>query len=141
MVQIGSSGGSQQQYESGSHTVTIPRVELPTLHLVPTTDKDTKKKKEGKGRKVKWKEGVIDNEHMNKKKTKICCIFHPQDDSDFECDSSDSDSSSSSSSSDSDSDNEDAKGSTPQKQKPTEPNAYEKQPKYRRKKPLPVPAT
>ncbi|CCE62716.1 hypothetical protein TPHA_0D00730 [Tetrapisispora phaffii CBS 4417] len=26
---------------------------------------------------VRWKSDVIDNENMNKKKTKICCIFHP----------------------------------------------------------------
>ena len=25
---------------------------------------------------VKWEEGVVDNEHMNKKSSKRCCIFH-----------------------------------------------------------------
>ena len=38
----------------------------------------TKKKKKKKAPKVRWTEGTVDNEHMNKKKTKICCIFHPQ---------------------------------------------------------------
>lgn len=27
---------------------------------------------------VRWTEDVIDNEHMNKKKSKVCCIFHKQ---------------------------------------------------------------
>lgn len=27
-------------------------------------------------KKVTWDENVIDNEHMNKKKSKICCIYH-----------------------------------------------------------------
>ncbi|KAK6889748.1 Type 1 phosphatases regulator YPI2, partial [Candida tropicalis] len=34
-----------------------------------------KKKKKSKP-KVRWSEDTVDNEHMNKKKTKICCIFH-----------------------------------------------------------------
>ncbi|KAF5104944.1 hypothetical protein DV451_000105 [Geotrichum candidum] len=37
---------------------------------------------------VRWTDDVIDNEHMNKKKSKICCIFHKtrefDSDSDFE---------------------------------------------------------
>ncbi|KAF5116457.1 hypothetical protein DV454_001651 [Geotrichum candidum] len=51
---------------------------------------------------VRWTDDVIDNEHMNKKKSKICCIFHKT--REFGESSSESDSSSSSSSSDSDSD-------------------------------------
>lgn len=27
-------------------------------------------------KKVEWSEGTIDNEHMNKKKSKSCCIYH-----------------------------------------------------------------
>ena len=27
-------------------------------------------------KKVTWHESVIDNEHMNKRKSKKCCIFH-----------------------------------------------------------------
>ncbi|KAF5110309.1 hypothetical protein DV453_000964 [Geotrichum candidum] len=50
---------------------------------------------------VRWTDDVIDNEHMNKKKSKICCIFHKT--REFGESSSESDSSSSSSS-DSDSD-------------------------------------
>ncbi|KZV50919.1 type 1 phosphatases regulator ypi1 [Dorcoceras hygrometricum] len=40
-------------------------------------------------KKVSWKEGTVDNEFMNKKSSKKCCIFHKEkpfdeDDSDAE---------------------------------------------------------
>ncbi|KAI9354012.1 phosphatase inhibitor-domain-containing protein [Pilaira anomala] len=51
-------------------------------------------------RAIQWDESVIDNEHMNKKKTKICCIYHKPhavgESSESESSSSDSDNSSSS---------------------------------------------
>jgi protein phosphatase 1 regulatory subunit 11 len=28
-------------------------------------------------RRVTWKEDTVDNEHANKRKSNICCIFHP----------------------------------------------------------------
>ncbi|XP_042020753.1 protein phosphatase 1 regulatory subunit INH3-like [Salvia splendens] len=42
-------------------------------------------------KKVSWKEGTVDNEFMNKKSSKKCCIFHKEkpfdeDGSDDECD-------------------------------------------------------
>lgn len=42
-------------------------------------------------KKVSWKEGTVDNEFMNKKSSKKCCIFHKEkpfdeDDSDAEGD-------------------------------------------------------
>lgn len=42
-------------------------------------------------KKVSWKEGTVDNEFMNKKSSKKCCIFHKEkpfdeDDSDAEDD-------------------------------------------------------
>ncbi|KAG6390274.1 hypothetical protein SASPL_148006 [Salvia splendens] len=42
-------------------------------------------------KKVSWKEGTVDNEFMNKKSSKKCCIFHKEkpfdeDDSDADCD-------------------------------------------------------
>ena len=127
---------TSQNQQSSSRTITIPRVEIPTLHLVSSGEPKTRKPR----RKVKWDKKVIDNEHLNKKKTKICCIFHPQNDSDYECDSSDdSDSSSlsSSSSSSSDSDSGDAGAGNGFKSNPERsvPNAYEIQPKYRKKRP------
>ncbi|CDF90935.1 related to Type 1 phosphatases regulator YPI1 [Zygosaccharomyces bailii ISA1307] len=95
---------------------------------------------------VRWESDVVDNEHMNKKKTKICCIFHPQQNFDDECDcpsDHDNDSSSSSSSSSSGSDEEKglnfeqrrekrvARRHRKLNQKRSEsPNAYEVQPDY-----------
>ncbi|OCB91962.1 hypothetical protein A7U60_g731 [Sanghuangporus baumii] len=58
---------------------------------------------QGRPPRVTWTEDVVDNEHMGKKKTKICCIFHKQKRYD-ESSSSDSDSDSDSDSSDSGSD-------------------------------------
>ena len=44
-------------------------------------------------KRVTWHESVIDNEHMNKRKSNICCIFHKkQDFSDSSCDEDTSDS-------------------------------------------------
>ncbi|EFN55081.1 hypothetical protein CHLNCDRAFT_134971 [Chlorella variabilis] len=71
----------QQQQQAASTSTHL------VLRLMP------KKKKKGKG--VQWAEDVVDNEFMNKKKSKKCCIFHPQrqfgewsdnEDSDAECD-------------------------------------------------------
>lgn len=42
-----------------------------TLRLAPRMKK-----------KVSWREDTVDNEHMQKKKSKICCIFHKDDDDD-----------------------------------------------------------
>ncbi len=129
---------TSQNQQSSSRTITIPRVEIPTLHLVSGEEK---KKSRKPRRKVEWDKKVIDNEHLNRKKTKICCIFRPQNDSDYECESSsDSDSSSSSSSSlssSSDSDGDDSGAPNGIKGNPehSEPNAYEIQPKYTKKKP------
>lgn len=94
---------------------------------------------------VRWQSDVIDNEHMNKKKTKICCIFHPQQEFDDEVDhhSDCHDSSSSSSSSSSESESEKKLDPAERRQrrverrhrglkqnKPPSPNAYEIQPDY-----------
>ncbi|GAV49958.1 hypothetical protein ZYGR_0S00910 [Zygosaccharomyces rouxii] len=96
---------------------------------------------------VRWESDVIDNENMNKKKTKICCIFHPQEEPDEECECpSDHEepsqpSSSSSSSSESDEDSglnfeerrarRVARRHRKLNQKRSEsPNAYEVQPDY-----------
>ncbi|XP_070581675.1 E3 ubiquitin-protein ligase PPP1R11-like [Ptychodera flava] len=48
-----------------SKTVTESRSPNVTLKLrKPKTNKE-----------VKWGEGTIDNEHMNKKKSKCCCVY------------------------------------------------------------------
>ena len=31
-------------------------------------------------KKVTWTEDTVDNEHLNKKSSKICCIFHSKND-------------------------------------------------------------
>ncbi|KAI9028680.1 phosphatase inhibitor-domain-containing protein [Hyaloraphidium curvatum] len=63
------------------------------------------------GRRVQWDENVVDNEKLNRKKSKVCCIFHPN--------RAFGESSSSSEGSSDDSDL---------------PNAYEREPHARRKK-------
>lgn len=65
--------------QKGNQAVT----EVLTLRLAPRR----------KAKAVRWSEEVVDNEFMNKKKSKKCCIFHKQksfgdwsdDDSDDEC--------------------------------------------------------
>ncbi|KAH3674003.1 hypothetical protein OGATHE_001983 [Ogataea polymorpha] len=55
----------------------------------------------------------------------VCCIFHPNNEDEYEVEETESESESSSSSSSS-SDESDHEG-------PSKPNAYERQPKYKRK--------
>ncbi|KAF9989030.1 Type 1 phosphatases regulator ypi1 [Mortierella antarctica] len=52
------------------------------------------------GRRVQWDDDVVDNEHMNKKKSKICCIFKKQKEFGESSDESSSESDSSGSESD-----------------------------------------
>lgn len=54
-----------------SRTPEQPQVQTVILRLAP------RKKK-----KVSWRSDTVDNEHMQKKKSKICCIFHKDDDDD-----------------------------------------------------------
>lgn len=104
-------------------------------------------------RHVRWSEDVVDNEHLNKKKSKVCCIYERP--TEFGESSSD-ESSSSSSDSDSESDTEpecssnhdhhhhhdlrngmDERGRqhAPKSRRLPSPNAYERQKTY---KPKPV---
>ncbi|ODQ65841.1 hypothetical protein NADFUDRAFT_41830 [Nadsonia fulvescens var. elongata DSM 6958] len=96
---------------------------------------------------VRWEEDVIDNEFLNRKKSKICCIFHKQrafGESSGEEDSSGSDTSSCSGSS-SESDGGAGDGGAkkaksprrkhrhgPHKHRDVSPNAYERQPRYKK---------
>ncbi|CAL9728748.1 type 1 phosphatases regulator Ypi1p [Monosporozyma unispora] len=63
----------------GSQTICIQE-SAPVLTLRATNDKKSQERqdKEKEQNNVRWKQDVVDNEHMNKKKTKICCIYHPQ---------------------------------------------------------------
>ena len=112
--------GSSQMRPQGTSSVTQTTTETsasPILHLRPSKRKLKKKPL------VRWTEDTVDNEHMNKKKTKICCIFHPQRQFD---DGSSCESCSSSDSSSDGSDTEDSK-----------PNAYEHQPHYKNQSKVP----
>lgn len=105
------------------------------------TKSKKKKSKLKKKPRVRWTEDVVDNEHMDKKKSKICCIFHPQ--REFGEESNSSSDSSAESSSDSDSDKEDYRhgqrhdhsncNHIKKAPRSSSPNAYEKQPNYRKK--------
>ena len=95
---------------------------------------------------VRWQTDVIDNENMNKKKTKICCIYHPQDEdedegvqctSDHEHPGDESSSSSSESDNDKDLDFEERRRRRVERRHrklttntKSDPNAYEVQPDY-----------
>ncbi|KAK9479901.1 phosphatase inhibitor-domain-containing protein [Lipomyces japonicus] len=96
----------------------------------------------GTSRRVTWDEEVVDNEEMNKKKSKICCIFHKN--REFGESSSDESDSSSESDSDGDKDKHDHQNHNhpdckhlhrhgSRKKKPG-PNAYERQPRYNNKR-------
>ncbi|KAL3228492.1 Type 1 phosphatases regulator YPI1 [Nakaseomyces bracarensis] len=136
----------QQQVSEGSRTVSLeqfPRV----LQLRADSSTEPQVREPSARHNVRWEDDVIDNENMNKKKTKICCIFHPaqEEDDEMMCpsDHEHSDSSSSSSSSSSDEDDEDKYNFEQRRQRrierrrkkltekrPASPNAYEIQPDY-----------
>lgn len=94
------------QRTQGTNVFTI----TPVLELRASNDDAVKPKekneKEADRPNVRWEQDVVDNEDMGKKKTKICCIYHPPDEEEgaepefhFHDRPSDSDSDSSSSSS------------------------------------------
>ncbi|RLV94728.1 Type 1 phosphatases regulator YPI2 [Spathaspora sp. JA1] len=138
---------------NNSRTELTPVNEQPVLRLRPSVQQSNGETKEGtssespkKARKkkkprVKWTEEVVDNENMNKKKTKICCIFHPNRtfDEEVEHDKHDSGSSSSSSSSDESDFSEGEDGGDNSNE--IKPNAYEHQPAYENQSKLPPPST
>ncbi|CAI4061020.1 hypothetical protein SKDZ_06G0670 [Saccharomyces kudriavzevii ZP591] len=136
--------GSEQQQIVGSRTVSVEEVPA-VLQLRATQEPSRTEGARSTRHNVRWEESVIDNENMNKKKTKICCIFHPQDEPDEEChhppDHDESSSSSSSSSSESEDEkdldfNERRKRRLERRHRNLEtkrsysPNAYEFQPDY-----------
>ena len=76
--------GSEQQQTVGSRTVSVEEVPA-VLQLRATQDPPRTQEARPTRHNVRWEENVIDNENMNKKKTKICCIFHPQNEAEEEC--------------------------------------------------------
>lgn len=64
----------------------IPQSNTGVNFETPETEKTSTKYKTLRLKKITWKEDTIDNEHLNQRKSNICCIFHRQklspDDSD-----------------------------------------------------------
>lgn len=59
----------------------------PDQHPIPSDQQEEEE------RRIHWNQGVVDNEHANKKKSKKCCIFHKKkgfDESDTESEGEDS---------------------------------------------------
>ncbi|CAG8448449.1 2239_t:CDS:2 [Acaulospora morrowiae] len=133
----------------GSRTMTIHPEELAEVDRQDPSEENSDQlqsvgtlKLRGGGqnnRKVKWDNGVVDNEGMGKKKSKICCIYHKP--KRFDESSSDE---SSSDSEDSDHEHEHQNGSdggcrksSDRRCRSNSPNAYERQPQYKnRPKPI-----
>ncbi|KAI9591187.1 phosphatase inhibitor-domain-containing protein [Syncephalis fuscata] len=87
-------------------------------------------------RRIRWDDSVVDNENLNRQKSKICCIFKKR----RQFDESSSDESSSSSSCCSSSDEGSSKQRTSRRRRhrhrsnrSPSPNAYEKAPRYHKK--------
>jgi protein phosphatase 1 regulatory subunit 11 len=129
----------QQGLALAASTTTTTQVEEPVvLRLHPDNQTPTAaKKKRLRGKKkprVRWTEDVVDNENMDKKKSKICCIFHPQREFGEHSDSDLDLSGSSDSASDSDSaDVHEGCSHHHAQPRPSSPNAYERQPHYKPK--------
>lgn len=67
----------------GSQTVVLEQESTPVLQLHASERENNlhtiNHNDNNNANNVRWETNVIDNENMNKKKTKICCIFHPQE--------------------------------------------------------------
>lgn len=117
--------------QNTSRTTTQASSEKPLLKLRSKTAANDGAKKLKEGNRVHWTEEVVDNEHMDRKKLKICCIFHPQ----REFGESDSESLSGSSSDSSDdeghSNRENRENCCHRGHKKPGVNAYERQPHYK----------
>ncbi|CAI2166413.1 16057_t:CDS:2 [Funneliformis geosporum] len=89
-------------------------------------------------RKVKWDDGVVDNEGLGRKKSKICCIYHKPRAFDESSDEESSNSDSDNSDHNHDHKHEGGENSNhhhhhkrPNKNRSNSPNAYERQPQYK----------
>ncbi|KAF9435310.1 Type 1 phosphatases regulator ypi1 [Entomortierella beljakovae] len=105
--QVGSrlrTGPLQQPATHGSRTITIDPAQSEEDsnqddHVLGVLEL---RGESNEGRRVQWDDDVVDNEHMGKKKSKICCIFKRQKEFGESSDESSSDSDSDSSGSESD---------------------------------------
>lgn len=125
--------GRQRRHQPLSSTQTETEEEARTRHvtLVACENAD-ENADEGSNRRsrprVTWTEDTVDNENLNRKKSKICCIYHPPDD---ECECSSEESEDSGSSTSSSSSSSDSESDSPVRAK-SRPNAYERAPRLRR---------
>ncbi|XP_022089072.1 protein phosphatase 1 regulatory subunit 11-like [Acanthaster planci] len=60
---------------SSTHTLRTPTVTSTRTETPRSPSVTLKLRKPKSHKKVNWKNGVIDNEHMGKKKSKCCCIY------------------------------------------------------------------
>lgn len=83
-------------------------------------------------RRVQWTEDVVDNEHLGRKSSKICCIYHkPRAFGESDSDESDSSASDGEAHDNNDPNFMHGKGCKHKKhQRGSSPNAYERQPKH-----------
>lgn len=151
-------GDLQEEYDreqckmshNTSNTTTTRTANTETRSILHLRNKKSSRKTKPTN-KVRWTEDVVDNENMDKKKSKICCIFHPQREfGELSSESSDSSSDESDKSDDdmgerNDSNSLDANGASghdaccpkhkhkQKKPNKSSPNAYEKQPTYKNK--------
>lgn len=71
-------GSSFSNTGSGTMTTTEPPADRQENGVESAGDSGTIHLRNRNPHRVRWTEDVVDNENMNKKKSKICCIFHPQ---------------------------------------------------------------
>ncbi|KAG0337734.1 Type 1 phosphatases regulator ypi1 [Podila humilis] len=93
-------GSARRPATHGSRTMILDPTETVEEEVDPTVGVLNLTGEPSTGRRVQWDEEVVDNEHLGKKKSKICCIFKKQK----EFGESSDESSSSESDSDSESD-------------------------------------
>lgn len=147
------------QLTTGSNTQTLQEQSQPVLHLRANIEETLEQTDEEQSHgvslrpRVRWTNDVVDNEHMDKKKSKICCIFHPQREFGESSDESLSSSSDSSDESGAEGERGDAvRNGQPVKKDAkkkkhdqccgknkhkSSPNAYERQPNYKNQSILP----
>lgn len=147
-------------YTTDTTTQTVQQEPQPVLHLRANrgtiqeqADESEQPQTSSLRPRVRWTNDVIDNEHMGKKKSKICCIFHPQrefgESSGEELSSSSDSSDESGGEGDSGDRITNGKGKKEKKKnkhshccegekhRSSSPNAYERQPNYKNQSVLP----
>jgi protein phosphatase 1 regulatory subunit 11 len=71
---------SQQSIRTSNSTVTLVESADNASPLVLSIQADVVRPTEGTRQHVTFSHDTIDNENMNKKSSKVCCIYKPKDD-------------------------------------------------------------